>query len=207
MRLYAEVPYFKTRQILLDVAVLLWIVVWVRIGFRTRELVARLAEPGRDLEAAGGGFARNLDSISERVPDVPFVGDALRSPFEAAAGAGRTLESAGQTHQDVVLTLATWLGLLLALIPILYITIKVLPARVLWIRDASAASRLRLDAEDLQLFALRAVANRPLHELQRACADPARALAVGDYKPLAELELGALGLTAAQVKEAEREAP
>lgn len=200
MKLYAEVPYFRTRQILLDAAVLLWVIVWVRIGIRVHELVARLAEPGEGVERAGSSFATNLDAVSERVPELPFVGGALRSPFEAAAHAGRSLESAGQTHQDVVMTLAIWLGVLLALIPILYVAIKFLPQRLLWIRDASAAARLRLDADDLQLFALRAVATRPLHELQRACTDPAKALATGDYLPLAELELGSLGLTARGVE-------
>lgn len=204
MKLYAEVPYFRTRQILLDVAVLLWVAVWVRVGMRVHELVSRLSEPGRDLENAGSGFAKNLDEVSERVPELPFVGGALRTPFTAAADAGRALEAAGQTHQDVIATLALWLGVLLALIPILYALIRYLPDRTRWVRDASAAQRLRLDAEDLHLFALRAVATRPLHELRRACPDPARALASGDYRPLAELELGALGLTAEDLDKADR---
>lgn len=196
MKLYAEVGSFRTRQILLDTAVALWVIVWVRIGFRVHELVAKLAGPGREMEDAGNSFAGSLDSVSRQVPDLPFIGGALRQPFEAAAGAGRALESAGQSHQQVVATLAVWLGVLLAAIPILYIAIKFLPGRLTWVREASAATRLRIDQEDLQLFALRAIATRPLHELQRACPDPAAAFARKDYAPLADLELRALGLTA-----------
>lgn len=205
MKLYAEVGSFRTRQMLLDAAVFLWVLVWVRIGFRVHELVARLAGPGEGVEDAGSRFAGNLDAVAERVPELPLIGDALRRPFEAAADGGRALESAGATHQEVVATLAVWLGVLLALIPILYVAIKFVPGRVTWMREANAATRLRVDRDDLQLFALRAVARRPLHELQRACSDPAKALATGDFAPLADLELRALGLTT-EVEE-RREAP
>jgi len=197
MKLYAEVPYFRTRQLLLDGAVLLWVYVWARVGLFMRELVEKLAGPGRTIEEAGSGLASNLDSISGQVGEVPLVGEALQSPFGAAADASRVLERAGQTHQDVIHSLAFWLGLFLALIPILYMLIKYLPGRLRWIREASAASKLRIDADDLYLFALRAVATRPLYELRRACPDPAGCLAAKDYEPLAALELSALGLKAA----------
>jgi hypothetical protein len=206
MKLYAETPYLRTRQALLDAGFFIWTFVWVNIGMRLHDLVARLASPGKDIESAGSGFASNLDAISERVPGLPLIGDSLRTPFEAAAGAGRALESAGQTHQEVVMTLALWLGVLLAAIPILYLSIKYLPGRIAWIREAGAAASLRLDGDDLRLFAFRAIANRPFYELRRACPDPGKALATGDYAPLAELELNALGLDMRTVMRA-REAP
>jgi hypothetical protein len=59
------------------------------------------------------------------------------------------------------------------------------------------AARLRDDRADLHLFALRAVANRPLRQLHRVTPDPAGALAAGDYEGLAALELNALGLKTA----------
>ena len=194
MKLYAEAPRWRTRQIASDLAVLLWVVVWVRVGRWVHELVLRLQGPGRSLEEAGGGFARRFDDISGTVEDVPFVGGQLRRPFEAVADGSRSLAQAGITQQDVVPDVAVALGLLLALIPILYMLIKYVPGRVRWVREASAANRLRIDASDLHLFAIRAVATRPLYELQRACKDPAAALASGDYGPLAALELGAMGL-------------
>jgi hypothetical protein len=49
---------------------------------------------------------------------------------------------------------------------------------------------------DLELFALRALANRPLRELYRVTPDPAGALRAGDYAGLAALELRSLGLRA-----------
>lgn len=198
MKLYAEVPYHRTRQILIDAAVVIWCIAWIRVGMWIDTLVNRLQGPGRAIEDAGSSLADNFRSVSERVSGVPIVGDTLRDPFEAAARASSVLQEAGQTHQDVIHALAIWLGVLFSVIPIGYVLMRYLPSRLRWIRDASAASRLRIDAEDLQLFAIRAVATRPLYELQRACPDPAGCLARGDYEPLAALELGALGLETSQ---------
>jgi hypothetical protein len=194
VKLYAEVAWMRTRQILGDLATVFWIAVWVLIGTRITTLVDRLQGPGRTLEESGSGFARNLSSIAERVPNVPVIGDDLRAPFDAAAQAGTSLASAGQTHQEVVHTLALWLGVLIAVIPIGYVLLKYVPSRMRWIREATAAARFRIEAEDLQLFAIRAVATKPLYELRKVCDDPGRALAEKDYEPLASLELQSLGL-------------
>lgn len=194
MKLYAETSWQRSRQIAADTAVAVWIAVWIRVGAWIHELVNRLAEPGKSVEGAGAGIASAMRSAGERLGSLPAVGDSLRDPFDAAAGAGTALQRAGVAQQEAVHTLAMWLGILLAVIPIGYVLLRYAPWRTRWIREASAAARLRIDAEDLHLFALRAVATRPLYELQKVAPDPAGALAAGDYEALASLELGALGL-------------
>ena len=194
LKLYAEVPRFRNRQLLQDLGLLLWSVVWVRIGLHVYDLVLRLAEPGRTVERAGEGLSGTLADISSKVGEIPLVGGSLRAPFVAAGEAGAVLERAGVAQQEVVQDLAQWLGVLLAVIPISYVAYRYLPDRWRWVREASAASSIRIDAADLHLFALRAIARQPLYELQRVSPDPAAALASGDYEPLAALELGSLGL-------------
>ena len=195
MKIYGETRFFRLRQMATDLGVLIWIVVWIRIGVFINALIQRLAEPGRTIEDAGASFSSTMADIGERISELPVVGGALRSPFETASEAGVTLQNAGQGQQDLIQRIAFWLGVLLAAIPIVLVLIRYLPGRLSWIREASAASRLRIDAADLQLFALRAITNRPLHELRRACKDPAAAFAQGDYEPLARFELASLGLT------------
>jgi hypothetical protein len=194
MKLYGETRFFRYRQMSTDIAVVVWTVVWIRIGIFMKHLFERLSEPGETIESAGGGFSSTMADIGERIADLPVVGPTLRSPFEAASDAGLRLQDAGQGQQDLVHRIAWWLGVLLALIPITLVLIRYVPGRFSWIREASAAHRLRIDAADLQLFALRAITNRPLHELRRACKDPAAAFAQGDYEPLARFELASLGL-------------
>lgn len=87
----------------------------------------------------------------------------------------------------VLLWIALWCRLGVALF-------RYLPGRVRWIRQATAARGLVAASSDLHLFALRAVASRPLAELRRVEPDPMAAMASGDFVRLAELELRAMGL-------------
>lgn len=195
MKLYGETRFFRLRQIATDVALVVWIVLWIRIGIFMKRLFDQLAGPGQTIEGAGASFSSTMRDVGERMADIPGLGESLQSPFDSAADAGLRLQEAGQGQQDLVHRIAWWLGFLLALIPIALVLIRYLPGRISWIREASAAHRLRIDAADLQLFALRAITNRPLHELRRACKDPAAAFAQGDYAPLARFELSSLGLS------------
>ena len=197
MKLYAEVPHFRRRQVAMDISVLAWVALWAWAGDNVHDLILRLAGPGRAIESAGSGLEQRLEAAGRSVQELPVVGDALASSLNSAARAGGFLEGAGASQVETVTSLGLWMGTMLALIPISLMLLAYLPRRVRWIREAAAAARLRIDAEDLHLFALRAIATRPLHELRRATPDPARALATGDYGPLAAIELGALGLTTA----------
>ena len=194
MKLYAESRRYRARQLVSDAAVVVWVVLWIEVGLHVHDLVTALAAPGRAVENAGLSFARSVESTGGEIDDLPVVGDALRAPFDAIAGAGRTLESAGHDQQQLVLSLALWLGVLFAIIPIAFVLYRYLPERYRWTREASAAHHLRVDAQDLELFALRAAATRPLHELRRASPDPAGDLASRRFDRLAALELEAMGL-------------
>jgi hypothetical protein len=197
VKLYAETAGLRARQVLGDLAVLAWTAAWVWAGVALYRLVERLAAPGARVERAGSDFAGDVAEIQQKVGRLPVVGDELRYPFGRLAGVGRTLADAGATQQEVVHQLALWLGVVVAAVPIIALLLVWLPRRVTWIREAGAASRLRLDGADLELFALRAVANRSLRELYRVTPDPAGDLRTGEFEALADLELRALGLRAA----------
>ena len=196
MKLYAETAGLRARQVLGDLAVVAWTAAWVWAGVTLYRLVEKLAVPGARLEQAGGGFAGDVAEIQQKVGRVPVVGGELQGPFGRLAGVGQTLADAGATQQQVVHQLALWLGIVVAAVPIAALLVTWLPRRVAWAREAGAASRLRLARAGPELFALRAVANRPLRQLHRVTPDPAGALRAGDYEALADLELRSLGLRA-----------
>lgn len=197
MKLYAEQGPLRMRQLAGDLLVAAWIVGWGVLGVTVWRLVGKLAGPGRTVEQAGTEFASNMSTVRDKVGRVPLVGEELRAPFGRLGAVGETLAGAAQTQQEVVRQLAWWLGVLLAAVPIVMVLLLWLPPRLRWAREAAVAARLRDDRADLHLFALRAVANRPLRQLRRVTSDPAGALAAGDYEGLAALELNALGLRAA----------
>ena len=194
IKVYAETPSLRLRQQLQDTVTLVWVAGWGLAGRTLYRTIEHLRAATTRAEEAGGGFARRLDDVARTVTDVPLVGGALRRPFTGAADAGRSLQTAGASAGETVHDLALWLGLLVALLPIAWLLAHRLPRRVRWMQEAGAAATLRIDADDLHLFALRAAATAPLHELRKATDDPARALAEGDYTALAAIELARLGL-------------
>ncbi|HSR26842.1 MAG TPA: hypothetical protein VLR51_00140 [Actinomycetes bacterium] len=196
MKLYAETAGLRARQLLGDLGVLAWTAVWVAAGLTLYRLVEKLAVPGARVEQAGSNFAGDVAEIQQKVGRLPVVGNELQGPFGRLSGVGRTLADAGATQQEVVHQLALWLGVVVAAVPIVVLLLVWLPRRVAWAREAGAASRLRLDGADLELFALRAVANRSLRELHKVTPDPAGDLRAGEFEALADLELRALGLRA-----------
>lgn len=191
VKIYADLAGLRARQMLSDALLVLWIVVWVRIGMRLHDLVERLAGPGESIESAGRSFSGSVGRLGRRADDLPLVGDRLRQSFETVADGGRSLERAGIAQQDAVHTLALWLGVIIAALPILWLLARYVPRRVAWIREATAATRL---PRDHRLFALRALTRQPLTELARVSSDPVADYEAQRYDALAALELRGLGL-------------
>jgi hypothetical protein len=196
VKLYAETAGLRARQLAGDLAVLAWTAAWVAAGLTLYRLVEKLAVPGARVEQAGNSFAGDVAEIQQKVGRLPVVGGQLQDPFGRLAGVGRTLAEAGVAQQEAVHQLALWLGVVVAAVPVIALLLVWLPGRVGWVREAGAAHRLRLDGADLELFAIRAVANRPLRELHRVSPDPAGDLRAGEFHALADLELRSLGLRA-----------
>jgi len=197
VKVYAELPGRRLGQLALDVLLVGAVALAVWAGRETYDLVSLLAGPGQSVEQAGNGFAGAMDRFADRIGTLPGVGGDLREPLDSVSGAGRTLERAGRRQQEVIHELGVALGAVVAGFPITLLLAAYLPWRTRWVREASAAARLRrVGASDLRLFALRAATNRSYRQLRRASADPAGDLERGEYRALATLELRALGLRA-----------
>lgn len=197
MKLYADTPARATRQVLADVLFLLWLLTWVMAGNAVHDATLELAGPGRQTQDSATSLAESMQDAGDALDDVPIVGDSARAPFDQAAEASGALADAGQAEVEAVEGLAFWLRLAVTLIPILVIGALFVPVRWRFIREATAGQRF-VDAEaDLQLFALRAMSNQPMHQLARVSADPVGAWQRGDrdvVHALAKLEMRSVGL-------------
>ena len=194
MTWYAETSPKRTSQQLGDAAMAAWTLLWLWVGDAVHDAVRRLGAPGRELEEAGGSLAGGLRGAADRADDVPVVGDSLRAPLDAAAGAGDAVARAGVAQQEAVGTLALLLALVIAGLPIAVALTRWLPSRLRYARDAAAARRL---SGDVELLALRAAATQPLHVLARLGPDPVTRWRRGEphaAEQLAALELERLGL-------------
>jgi len=197
MKIYADAPVRRSLQITGDVVLAVWVYLWVRTALVVRDATLSLAEPGRQISDAGGGLAEQLRDAGRSVGAVPLVGDEVRAPFDGAGAAADRIAAAGDAQVEAVETLAFWLGLAVGAIPVLIALAVYLPLRWRFIREATAGSRFVDSTDDLDLFALRAMARQPLHRLARISDDPAGAWRRGDpevVRELAALELRDSGL-------------
>jgi hypothetical protein len=197
MKLYADAPGRQARQVLGDLLLVVWVAIWVKVATVVRDATLALATPGEQIESAGSGLAERLRDAGATVGDLPLVGDEARAPFDGAGEAADQIAAAGAAQVEAVQTLAFWLALSVATIPIVIVAAVYLPLRWRFVRQATAGRRFIDASADLDLFALRAMANQPMHRLARISDDPVRAWRDGDpdvVRSLAALELRDTGL-------------
>jgi hypothetical protein len=197
MRLYAQSPRLRARQLGADLGLLAWLVGWVLVARVVHAAVLALAGPGRAVADLGASVAGSMSSAAEVAGDVPVVGDDLAAPFDALGDAGGSVGGAGRAAEDAVGTLATVLAVVLVVLPVAWLLLRWLPWRLGWVRNAAAARRLA--SADPHVLAARALATAPLARLAALPAGTAAAWHAGDpaaVRELAALELDRLGLPA-----------
>jgi hypothetical protein len=197
VKLYSDIPARRLVQVGSDVGIVLWVALWVRVAGRVHDTTMALAQPGRELAGAGASFRGTMTSAGDGVDDLPLLGDRVATPFRSASGVGTELEQAGTDLVSAVEQLALVLALTTALVPVLIVGLFWFVLRLRFARRASAAQRFIDAAPDLDLFALRAMANQPMPRLAAVSDDPAGAWRRGDddvIHALALLELREVGL-------------
>jgi hypothetical protein len=197
LRLYAETPVHRTRQVLSDLLFAFWTWLWVMVAIELYRLVSKLAVAGRQLEATGQTLNGEMIAAQRRVNGVPLIGHQVSAPFGNLGAAGRSLAGVGVAQQHAVHDVAVLLAVCIAAIPIALLAMLWLPRRVRFVRRATASRRLVASAGDLDLFALRALSTQPIHVLARISVDPADGWRRKDpavIHALATLELADAGL-------------
>ncbi|PRC46079.1 hypothetical protein C6A85_91915 [Mycobacterium sp. ITM-2017-0098] len=200
---YATTPGRLLWQLVSDIVVVGWTIVWVWVGVAVHSAVATIAEFGYQVESGANGVAGNLDNAGESAGDVPLVGGALAGPLRGAGDAAREIAGAGQSLGVTAGWLAWLLALAVAAPPILALMMPWLFLRVRFFRRKWTAVTLASTWAGEQLLALRALANRPLPKLAAVSADPVGAWRDQDpiaIRGLAALELRASGIRAANLK-------
>lgn len=161
MRLYAQTPARRTRQVLVDVIAVALIAAAVWAALAVREVVMLLAGPGRTVESSGDSLAEELGNAGDAASDVPLIGDVLQRPLRSAADASSGLADAGASLQETVGQVADVVTAVLIAGPVLVVLLLWLPPRLLWIRRSSTLRRLAEAPGGADLLALRALTGPP----------------------------------------------
>ncbi|PKQ26189.1 MAG: hypothetical protein CVT64_06930 [Actinobacteria bacterium HGW-Actinobacteria-4] len=197
MKPYSDYMPRRIRQILCDVTAVLLIYMWVRIGNWVYTQVEKFTVFGERMEESGAGFRRTMTDLGNDFGSVPFIGDGIRTPFDAASRAGAELEAAGQAQQQAFTDLAIGLGIAVSAGPILTILVLWLVPRIRFAIRAHKAQALANRGAGVDLFALRALLNQKPEVLMRALPNPADAWRSQDRTALlvlADLELRSTGV-------------
>jgi hypothetical protein len=157
LRLYAQTPARRNRQVLVDLVAVALIALTVWAAFFVREVIMLLAEPGRKVESSGDGLAAELGNVGDAASDVPLIGDVLKQPLQSAADASTGFADAGASLQETVAQVADVTATALIVIPVLLILVLWLPPRLLWIRHSVVLRRLADAPGGADLLALRAL--------------------------------------------------
>jgi hypothetical protein len=181
----------------LDVAAVLWVVLWLVLALLVGREVRNLREISDTVVKAGaaveqtGGLLRSLGSV-------PFVGGRVSEVAGQVETAGRSAQASGRDSRDSTENLSVLLALSIGLIPTLPLLGLYLPLRWTWTHDSRAVRRaLKQRPGDpflIEFLARRAVTNFSYERLLSVSEQPFRDLEEGRYEPLARLELGRLGI-------------
>jgi len=197
MKLYSDFAGRRTAQIFADLVglALIALVIWGAVLIHAA--IAVLDEVGKSMKGAGDGFQKTMSDAGDTLGGIPLIGGGIRTPFDAASGAGGLLAQAGQAQQNLVDTAALVIAIASAVVPILVILFFWLRPRLRFARRATRAYRISQLADGVQLLALRALVDGDARELHQVAERPVEAWRhgeVGVVRALAALELREAGV-------------
>ena len=197
MALYARRPRRRLLQILADLSMAVWAMLWWQVGGMVERAVSAVAAPARETAITAGRMGEELRRAANEVSQVPGIGGPLGRPFEAAAGRLGDLVGAANAQVASIERLADIAGWLVFALPVSVLLLVWLPRRVRFVLHSRVAQRLLDRPANVELFALRALARQPLPVLAKVSRDPVGGWRAGDHEviaALAALELAESGV-------------
>ena len=201
IKLWSELPAARTKEVVADVATLLWVVFWSNIVWTLFQFLSSFAEAGRAVHGGGETMIQGGRDLGESLAGLPVVGsqarDAARNVF---AGAGGPLSDFGTELEQFIFVVAIVLALLLALVTLAPWLYRYLPwrwGRLRSVRAAHLAIRTMPGMADLSVeraLAMRAVSRLDYATLLQYTPDPLGDWTNGRNDRLARAELASEGL-------------
>jgi hypothetical protein len=201
IKLWSELPGARLKEVLADVATVVWVVFWGSIVWRLFQFLAGFAEGGRMIRSGGETMLQSGRDLGDQLAGVPLVGaqlsDTARNLF---AEVGRPISDFGTELEQFILVVSAVIALILALVTIAPWLYRYLPwrwARLSRVRAAHRAIRRAPDVGDANIertLAMRAVTRLDYSTLLEHTPDPLGDWVSGRHDRLARAELASVGL-------------
>jgi hypothetical protein len=201
-KFWSETAGALARELIADGATVVWVFFWTTLGARLYFFISGFAQAGRDLRGGGMSIQTAGTDLAASVSGTPLVGGGLAEvATRTFREAGEPFIAVGSSLEELLITIATLLGLLVvavALIPWLSKYVPWRARRLAELRSAHTAIRVRprmaSPAAVNRALAMRAIARMDYEELLEASRDPLGDFARGFYDDLARAELATVGL-------------
>jgi hypothetical protein len=208
MYLWSERRRARIREIVADVATLIWVAFWISIGVRLYAFLAQLAGAGRFMSDSGAGLRGVGERLGGALQGIPLIGegvaDGVRNGFSDVAS---PMIRFGGDLEHLLVFVAAVLGMLLAAAAIVPWMNRYLPWRIAAWRRLNAGARVIrrrrfagstpiADSEVERLLASRALHRLEYDELLEFTPDPFGEWLAGRHERLARAELNHVGLRA-----------
>ena len=201
IKLWSELPAARAKEVVADVATVLWVGLWGSIAWRLFAFLSSFSEAGRTIRAGGESMIQSGQDLGESLAGLPLVGSQLRDiARDAFAAPGRPLSEFGTQIAQFVVVVAVVLALILALVTLGPWLNRYLPwrwARLQRVRAAHRAIRTAPgpgQASIERVLAMRAVTRLDYGTLLAYTPDPLGDWASGRHDRLARAELASVGL-------------
>ena len=201
IKLWSELPAARTKELIADVATLLWVVFWANVVWQLFQFLSSFAEAGRRVHGGGETMIQGGRDLGETLAGLPVVGSQARDMARTVfAGAGAPLSDFGTEMEQFIFVVAIVLALLLALVTLAPWLYRYLPWRWSRVRNVRAAHRAirtmpgLADPSVERVLALRAVTRLDYATLLEYSPDPLGDWTNGRLDRLARAELASEGL-------------
>lgn len=208
MQIWSERDGARAREIVADIATLIWVVLWVTIGVRVYGLLANLAEAGRLVRDGGIELYDAGAQLGGALEEIPLIGEDAGSGVRAAFNAaGDPLVEFGTDLERALIVISAIIAILVVAAALNPWLNRYVPWRTERLQRLNAASRVvrrrrfvadvPVPAREIeQLLASRALHRLEYDELLQFTPDPFGDWFLGRHDRLARAELDHSGLRA-----------
>jgi hypothetical protein len=181
----------------LDIAVVVWLVVWLALAAWMVADIRRQTELSDNVTAVGAALARTAQTF-DSLSLLPLVGGRIGQFVGQIRDTATKVERSGTDSRTSIESLSVLVGVTVALIPTILMLVLYLPFRLSWRRYVAEVRRaLAASPPDALIdvyLARRAVDNLSYDRLRTLSDDPWRDIAEGRVRGLADGEIERLGL-------------
>ncbi|MFC0359749.1 hypothetical protein CYJ76_00195 [Kytococcus schroeteri] len=188
MAWYSSAPAHRSVQVLSDLAMAGWTLLWVLVGRAAHHHVLERFAPAERLVESGDRINDGVQGADQRLSDLPLVGDLASGVLDGLLGVGDPVTETGRELLASGERLADTMWLAVTGLPVLTALLVWLPVRLHFaVRSAATAANLRRVDDPEALLALRGLATLPVGTLASIDRDPVAAWRRGDEEVVHEL--------------------